>query len=519
MSVRFHAAHVLALATIAMSIVACETEREGADADAPTFREHIGPLLAARCGACHGDAEPEAGYRVDSFLDAAACVPDGRAALLPDQDGAVPLLVAIGREDHRGFLSADERALVARWIAAGAPARGGFVHQPGIIDPRSDGWHGRLATANGYRRMLDPTRDDACGRCHEGAPTQRDGDDFRGLNGATSCTTCHTAQGGVLACGTCHGTGADPLPPRDVCFFPDGPAAGAHDAHLQAPAGLTPAALECATCHPVPGMPVLSGTHGDGNVDVVLPEDAEDWVESAFDPQAKTCTGGCHNVATLAWNDPDQGPLECQGCHTSPPPNHSPSPCSNCHRDVKDDGSGLLPGAPHLDGHIDLGDGTGRCGTCHGDGTRDAWPQTGAHRAHRHPRWGAPVACETCHVVPETVLARGHIDDTSAGPEITFSGVARARGASPTYDTGACSGTACHAQTGAEHPTPRWDEDIELSCTSCHALPPAPPHTTWNQCSARLCHGGEVIIRPEGLEITPLGRERHVNGVVNLGVQ
>ena len=513
-SVLTRRAHSALVPVLVLAVLGCEIERTREDAT-PTFEE-VGPVLSQRCGACHSGDDAEAGYAVDRFLDAIACVPDGRAATLADAAGVVPLLAALDRDDHAGFITGDERALLRLWVAAGAPARVGFVHPAGVIDPRSADWHGALATRDGYRRMLDASLDDACGRCHAGAPAQPGGDGFQPLDGATDCRTCHSEPGGPLACGTCHGQGADPLPPRDNCYFPGGTVAGAHDVHLQS-SGLFPAAISCGHCHPSLGAEVLSGRHGDGQVDVVLPDALEDWEPAAFDPETGACTGRCHGVATVSWTA-TASPEPCQGCHSSPPPEHPPRPCGDCHRGVADDGTALWPGAPHLDGRVDLGDGTGRCGTCHGDGADDGWPESGAHSAHRDPARGAPVACETCHVVPDTVDVRGHIDDTSAGAEIAFGGVATALGATPSYADGTCTGTACHARPGAALPNPRWDERLELDCGSCHATPPAPPHTTWNLCSARACHGGEVIVYPDGPDITAMGRDLHVDGTVNTGL-
>jgi predicted CxxxxCH...CXXCH cytochrome family protein len=512
MTFRLHSALALTLAALLAS--GCAVEREQEEEAALTFEE-LGPLLTARCGACHSGEDAEAGYRVDSYWDVNGCAPDGQPVLARAQDGSIRVLAALSSDAHQGVITGDDLARLRRWVQAGAPASDGFVHGAGILDPRGPGWHGRLATSDGYRRMLDGDREDACGRCHDGSPARPEGV-FSAVDGATDCRDCHDGQGGALACGTCHGDGEDPLPPRDNCYFPDGPVAGAHDAHLQMPSGFG-AGVGCETCHPEPGDVVLAGTHGDGVVDVILPEGGQDWEPAVFDAQASSCTGGCHSAATLVWTA-DPAPLDCQGCHSSPPADHSPRACNDCHRGVEPDGSGLLAGASHLDGRVDLGDGTDRCGTCHGDGFDDGWPRSGAHTAHRSPRLGAPVACETCHVVPDVVGAQGHVDDTSAGAEIVFSGVAVARGATPTYEGGACSGTACHAQDGAERPAPRWDENIELNCQSCHATPPAPPHSTWNQCQARACHGGEIILYRDGPGITPQGLELHVNGTADSGL-
>jgi len=661
----------MAAMTMLVLGVGCESAREEAEAPV-TYAETIGPLFEARCAECHAEGAEAAGaYRVGEYLDALGCVPDGRPATVAGEDGSYPLLTALDRADHEGVLTAAQRAVVVRWLQGGARSRESFVHKLGILDPRSSEWHGKQATANGFRRLMEVDRDDACGRCHDGTPTTRGGD-WRPLARAPSCTSCHDQPNGVLACGTCHGQDLQPLPPRDVCLFPDSPTPGAHMAHLHGPMA-EPLGLECATCHPEPGEPVLSGTHGNGTIDVSvqLPEGVI-WKPVVYDPETHSCTGGCHSLegthAVPVWSEP--GPLDCQSCHLSPPvphapsactkchrdvapdgtalgPNaphlngkidlgdgsgkcgqchgmgdspwpstgqhaahrdttlgppvacetchnvpptmelvnghgngtvnidfhlpastvlepasfgpetksctggchglgglraeiawtetelvdcqschlsppagHSPYPCTTCHNDVAPDGSALLPGAPHMNGQIDIGDGGGQCGACHGSGA-DPWPTTGAHPAHKDPINGAPVVCETCHVVPATVDAVGHLD-AELGPEINFTGLAVINGAMPVYANGACANTACHDPgRGGVSPTPTWTTPSGqgLPCDSCHMTPPPPPHTTLTDCQSLICHGGEIAPGVDGPGISRGGRGRHVNGMIDVGMQ
>jgi nitrate/TMAO reductase-like tetraheme cytochrome c subunit len=87
-----------------------------------TFEATIGPLLQARCGACHG----EQGIQGLNLTDYAAAMRGGESgpAIVPG-DPQASLLVQIQRSQlgHFGQLSSTELELVEAWIAAGAPQR------------------------------------------------------------------------------------------------------------------------------------------------------------------------------------------------------------------------------------------------------------------------------------------------------------------------------------------------------------------------------------------------------------
>jgi predicted CxxxxCH...CXXCH cytochrome family protein len=215
----------------------------------------------------------------------------------------------------------------------------------------------------------------------------------------------------------------------------------AHAAHVER-------GLGCPTCH-------AAGAHMDGKVDVA-------------------CTGApCHAHGgakpSPAWSD---GPLGCNDCHSSPPANHYEGACSSCHR---------VDERVHVNGKIDLGDGSGRCGACHGTGD-DPRPRTGAHGKHL-------FACETCHEAP------GEKHPIGGGARMELGGLAARGGRRPTFDaaTATCAGTYCH-----ENPI-RWT-DGPTTCASCHGAPPPPPHAPRADCAS--CH--------------PVGGSEHVDGVIEL---
>ncbi len=168
------------------------------------------------------------------------------------------------------------------------------------------------------------------------------------------------------------------------------------------------------------------------------------------------------------------------------------------------------------------------CILCHGDTTSIAPPidtsgntattdpGVGAHRSHLNTSadWHRIVQCDDCHLVPTAAGDVGHLD-TSLPAELTWSSVANASGASPSYDnaTTTCSGVYCHGATlfsGGTNTAPNWTSvgTGEAACGTCHSLPPAAPHPNSTTCST--CHplvdGTFTFINPE----------RHVDGVVDM---
>src|SRR5579883_1365633 len=134
------------------------------------------------------------------------------------------------------------------------PSYSSDVHPAGIADPASADFHGALLRAALYKPMMDGSRDDACGRCHQGTPGAVPGVTL-GAPGAPACTSCHTQPAGVLDCGTCHG--------------PDRPGWGVHPSHVLSSPVRT-AGYACSTCHPLPPSQVIGGWHADGHVEVIF---------------------------------------------------------------------------------------------------------------------------------------------------------------------------------------------------------------------------------------------------------
>jgi predicted CxxxxCH...CXXCH cytochrome family protein len=184
--------------------------------------------------------------------------------------------------------------------------------------------------------------------------------------------------------------------------------------------------------------------------------------------------------------------------------------------------------------------GTSTCSSCHGGPRSPAPPRdldgdtspsargVGAHEAHLTGRTiiSAPIACSACHVVPAEIDSPGHIDH-SRPATVTFSGLAVADGAKPTWNGASCSATYCHgggtklaADAAAHLLPPAWTLGTSQAfCGSCHGVPPsdaAHAGIVFPDCAR--CHRSTVT--PQGGIIVagpPEARtSNHINGVVDV---
>jgi len=504
------------VAMLVLLAAGCHERRERDVGDEPVRFAAVQPLLARACVRCHGEA-PAAGYRVDSYYAAIGCGASGAPVTKP-ADARAPLLAVLGRADHAGLLTEAESALLARWVRDGAERDPGTVHEVGILDPRSDAWHGKLAAVDGWSPLRDAEAPAVCGRCHDGSPVRPEGVQF-GITSAPACTTCHESPAGVLDCTTCHGAPGRAYPPRDACYVAtSGP--DLHGAHVMRACRIRATPLACGACHPAPGEPLLSAAHANGTLDLAL-DPALAGEGARFDAARGTCLVACHARGGThpepVWTEPRA--LDCNGCHLSPPADHYPGACASCHREMGATADSLRPGPLHLDGEVELGSGTGTCGACHGDGVAP-WPGDALHTRHRTTALTTPLACESCHVVPATVIAPGHLDGQVT---VLLSGRAQGAGAAPRYEAseGRCDHVACHrAGLRVPSPSPRWREDAlgaSGRCEGCHRAPPPPPHVQMPTCAGGLCHGAEVSAGSDALGITEAGRALHLDGDLDVG--
>lgn len=366
------------------------------------------------------------------------------------------------------------------------------VHPAGILDPQSEQFHGKELQRHDWDFSV-------CAKCH--------GDDFTGGAAKKSCLTCHAE--GPTACVTCHGAG---------------PISNAHVVHREI------ARLACSECHIVPARWDDEGHIRSHGVAITTPPKVTFGARAGFtiDPadrsgpptwQDGTCRNVyCHGDVLHAaggtateprWNDPAPAGA-CDRCHGDPPPSHARSDCATCHP----------PGAPHIDGAVQVGSDAG-CSGCHGDATSPAPPSdlsgntqisaigVGAHRAHLDVPTGlrGPIPCSTCHLVPTRVDDPGHIDTPAPAevlPQMSWD-----------RTTGTCGSTPCHVAS-----RPVWTAKGGVFCGSCHGIPPASsPHTpTMGLASCVACHSqtvdgfGSIVLTTGPGGVT----SKHINGVVDV---
>jgi len=205
--------------------------------------------------------------------------------------------------------------------------------------------------------------------------------------------------------------------------------------------------------------------------------------------------------------------------------------CVDCHgEDLTGEGEALSCDTCHVEGwRTD-------CTRCHG-GTDDAsgappryiaGDDVGAyagfwsHTSHGGGQVGAPVACETCHVVPTDVLSAGHLfvgDRTAAVAEVVFSGLAEGG----SWDAQTCSNIYCHGTGQADAVGSIDAGTTELLCGTCHAGPGSSFSEWGDRMSGKHflhlgdgvacadCHADTVDADGNLLDVS-----RHVDGVSDL---
>lgn len=493
----------------------------------PTWRGDVFDLLSD-CRSCHqeGGPPPDLGM----YTSAIACRADGAPyARIGDPESL--LLAIAGDPSHgNGALGEGARERLRVWVDGGLTYASVLAHPEGFAVPGSPAFHGEALRLEGYRRLLDPSRDDACGRCHDQAPER---------GGALPCASCHDEPSSTGRCDVCHGSNGDPRPIPKPCAPPSRRrAAGRHALH--APIGSGGGAYPptpCATCHAVPTDARAPGHVDDGTDRAEVrfdPSALEGALRAAeYDPLEMTCAVACHGDHVVSWSEGPPVSEACDRCHGSPPASHASDRCALCHGEIpsKRDAS---TSTTHLNGVIDVGSG---CTDCHGDApapmfTRDPTIATGAHEAHLSEGAFSQIAeCGDCHLVPRGVLDRGHIDSDLPAEVILSGARATANGAlAPDWDPerGRCSNVGCHggALDGGAPSTPDWrlEAGREVRCGDCHGLPPLTVrggsglHVPTGPAECGVCHrtrSGEPITSGT-TAITPRGRSAHGDGCVDL---
>ncbi len=316
---------------------------------------------ADACGTCHG-LPPPAPHPQATACGTCHLPVDGGAHV----NGVVDLQVAVSCGACHGVdaTGAPDSGAHATHLAAGVacatchdvPASIAS-HPNGQLEVRCGG-----ACHFGAPPPWTSTQDLTCSGCH-GAPPPAPHPQ------APQCSMCHAfspathVNGAVdvavpASCDGCHGSAANPAPPRDL----DGgvetsrPGVGAHQVHL-VPNPRT-RTVECSECHVVPAA-VLAAGHVDGVTQVRFSGVA---VANLAMPRytGGTCAGtACHDVAHFTvqpgggtttapeWTRVDGGQVTCTSCHGQPPPPPHPvrTDCGACHPGV---------GATHVNGRVDF---------------------------------------------------------------------------------------------------------------------------------------------------------------------
>ena len=335
----------------ALALAGCNEARDLAEP--PAVFADVAPILDESCVECHSGPMAEADYRLEDYFQTVRCIPDpeGQPATLPS-DQTAPILAVLERPDHADLLDENQTGGLTSWVTEGAVPASRSTHPGKWTDPRADEWHGTYLRENDWQPIVDPTRTDACGLCHDGSPAPVDGV-INFPPDATPCTDCHVLPGGVMSCGTCHGDGARAYPPRDQCYFRGPPEGYAHAPHVEHSAN-NPSGLDCQTCHFGEDFTTLDGRHGNGEVDVAFDVI---WDPAAYDFETGACASNCHirggSTPDVAWQEEDLN-LNCNACHLNPPLFHSTGPCNGCHLGINPEGTQLTPEAPHIDGKVDV---------------------------------------------------------------------------------------------------------------------------------------------------------------------
>ncbi|MBI2375151.1 MAG: CxxxxCH/CxxCH domain-containing protein [Deltaproteobacteria bacterium] len=385
---------------------------------------------------------------------------------------------------------------------------------PGSVD--CDGCHG-LPPAAPHPQL------NKCELCHDrvGGPNHTIVDRTRHVDGVVDT---HIDP----ACERCHGSAASSAPPRDLAGQTVSPEVGAHAAHA---ASTRSRPVDCEECHLAVDPNRIDAA---GHFDSAPPAEVTFGALSRSDGAAPRLANGtcsstyCHG-ATLpggttrnpSWTG---GDLSCDACHGNPPPdpahgNGTATQCEACHPDTAGPNQTIAHPAKHVDGVIDT---SATCDACHGrngDPTppRDlagnlTGPKVGAHQAHRVASNSLAVPCAACHLEPAEYGALGHAD-TPAPAEVSFHGLARGDGTSPTYSSASlrCSNTYCHGATMPGGAMALVWTDPARACTACHGMPPnSPAHSSVSgPDSCDRCHA--EVAGPNQTIVTPA---LHVDGIV-----
>ena len=131
--------------------------------DAIDFASRVAPLLATKCGSCHGPHEAESGFRIDLREKAFEGGDSGAAGIVAGKPDESELLVRITTSDKESLmpadgepLTADEQKLVKEWIAAGAHWPDDLATLPESMLPKGQGKSAKGADHWAFQPVVRP---------------------------------------------------------------------------------------------------------------------------------------------------------------------------------------------------------------------------------------------------------------------------------------------------------------------------------------------------------------------------
>jgi predicted CxxxxCH...CXXCH cytochrome family protein len=345
----------------------------------------------------------------------------------------------------------------------------------------------------------------------------------------------------------CHGTDISNAPPTSVSGVMETTAVGvgAHRAHVVV-AATWHRQVVCSDCHVVPATVGAPG-HIDGDNKAELTFSMIAGTNASWN--GTTCTVSCHGSAafggtkpTPTWTLVDGTQSTCGSCHGAPPPPPHPAntACATCHPTMEIGSLTFRDPASHINGKVDVVDAgaTGGCTSCHGSGNSAAPPKdlsgdtlptaagVGAHTAHlATSTWRRTMPCSSCHVVPLTRDAPGHIDGDNKA-ELKFDTLNPA--GAYTQATSTCTNLYCHSNGRGNTGTVSWVTPGKLGCTSCHTtngVNMSGDHRLHinqglkcSQCHADVVNAAMTIINAS-LHVNGLHEVKMANGTFNAGTR
>ena len=500
-------------AALAVALAAAAGAPACGDEPAPaavTFAD-VAPVLAARCAGCHG-VPGAGGFDVASPRGLLGCTADGRSVRQgapwrsrAARRGARPRRPPRRRERRRargaGGVGGSGRAAHPRRRACCAlPTRG---RRTGT--PRS---FGETAT----RRYARRNHADACGVCHGGAvasvpaPTP--------APGAVVHDVPHGPAGRSPA-GRATATGPRLPAARSVLRRPrrgsGGSARAPREGDRRGPRLRLRRLPSDPRAGPLRRSPRRRARRGLARRERVAGAGAR------WDAATRTCTGTCHARGALgpwwvgAWAR-ESGAATATARPRRVTSGRLSGSCRGVATPRPTRAASRSPVGPlHLNGRVDVGDGSGRLRRVPRRGRRPVAPNGGAPRARRAHRRRARALRD----VPRAAR-RWRRASFGSRPGARRARGARGQGGSRArYDaaSGSCAETYCHAGSGGTRTSPRWtDGSAGATCTACHGAPPPPPHAARGTCGEAGCHAGATT---ETGAIAPAWAAVHVNGVVD----